>query len=258
MAVITDINSLSTNPSSNGPDGAVDPPSALDDQLRYHGAFIAQLRDGLGMPVGALLAFAGTVGTPTGWIKANGALVSRTTYAALFAYASSQGLVSEAAWTSTSSGRFSVGDGSTTFRLPDTRGMFIRGLDESRGLDASRVVGTYQEQANAPHTHSVTDSGHIHGDTGHSHGGFTDSQGSHQHGYSGWTSTGVVAASGLTSATVYAPTAAATDAAGSHAHNIATDVRTSNLLASATGISIQSQGSEGRPRNIAYPMFIKY
>ena len=258
MAVITDINSLSTNPAQNGPDGSVDPPSTLDDQLRYHGAFIATLRDGGGTPVGALMAFAGNVGTPTGWIKANGALLSRTTYPALFTYASAQGLVTEAAWAAGSSGRFSEGDGSTTFRIPDTRGVFIRGLDESRGLDASRAVGTFQDQANAPHVHGVNDPSHTHPDPGHFHAGGTSASGDHTHGYAGWASTGVLAASGLTSATVYAPTGANTNGGGNHGHTFTTDLRAANLWATSTGISIQSQGSEGHPRNLAYPMFIKY
>lgn len=257
MAITTTLAACNTNPALNGPDGS-DLPSTLDDAIRYALSFIAQLRDGAGMPVGAIMPFAGTTGTPTGWVKANGALLSRTTYSALFAYASSQGLVTESDWTATSSGRFSVGDGSTTFRIPDTRGMFIRGLDESRGLDASRAVGTYQDQANAPHVHGVTDPQHNHADPGHTHNGGTNPSGAHQHGYAGWASTGVQAASGITSATVYAPTAANTDPIGNHQHTFTTDPRGAGLSAASTGISIQSQGTEGHPRNLAYPMFIKY
>jgi len=54
MAVNTTIASLSQTASANGPDGATDPPSALDDAIRYHGAFIAQLRDGAGYAAGAI------------------------------------------------------------------------------------------------------------------------------------------------------------------------------------------------------------
>lgn len=253
MAVITDINALSTNQASNGPDGSVDPPSSLDDQLRFHGAFIAQLRDGLATPVGMCVPFIGGTSAP-GWIKANGALVSRTTYAALFAYASAQGLVSEAVWTASSSGRFSSGDGATTFRLPDTRGVFIRGLDESRGLDASRAIGTYQDHANAPHTHSVTDPTHAHPDSGHNHGGQTGADGDHVHAYQAMTATAAGASVGSTA--VYAPTSGATANAGFHAHVIPTSL--ANIGAAATGVSIQSSGTEGHPRNVAWPMFIKY
>jgi hypothetical protein len=53
MAVVTNIANLSQTASLNGPDGAVDPPSALDDQDRYLGSFIAKLRDGVGYTPGA-------------------------------------------------------------------------------------------------------------------------------------------------------------------------------------------------------------
>jgi len=66
---------------------------------------------------------------PDGWLKANGAMVSRTTYAALFAAIGTT---------------FGVGDGSTTFTLPDLRGEFIRGWDDARGVDSSRVFGSNQ------------------------------------------------------------------------------------------------------------------
>lgn len=48
MAINTTIGGLSQSPGSNGPDGGADAPSSLDDALKYHGAFIAQLRDGKG------------------------------------------------------------------------------------------------------------------------------------------------------------------------------------------------------------------
>jgi microcystin-dependent protein len=253
MALVLTLADCSTNPALNGPDGTVDPPSMLDDQQRLALSFVAQLRDGAGLPVGMCVPFTGGA-APTGWIKANGALVSRTTYAALFAYASTQGLVSEADWTATSSGRFSVGDGSTTFRLPDTRGVFIRGLDESRGLDASRAIGTFQDHANAPHVHGVTDPKHVHPDPGHNHGGQTGADGDHNHVYQGWVSTSATAFAGNT--LVYAPTPAVTTNAGFHAHVIPTSL--TNLGVAATGIAIQSSGTEGHPRNVAWPMFIKY
>jgi microcystin-dependent protein len=80
-------------------------------------------------PVGLVAHFAAT-SAPTGWLKCNGAAVSRTTYAALFALLGTT-------WGS--------GDGSTTFNLPDLRGEFIRGLDDSRGIDTGRTLGTFQE-----------------------------------------------------------------------------------------------------------------
>lgn len=55
--------------------------------------------------------FAGA-SAPDGWFICNGQLVSRTTYASLFAAIGTT---------------FGVGDGSTTFAVPDLRGQFVRG-----------------------------------------------------------------------------------------------------------------------------------
>lgn len=46
MPLYTTLAALSQTPASNPPDGTVDAPSTIDDQLRLLGAFIAQLRDG--------------------------------------------------------------------------------------------------------------------------------------------------------------------------------------------------------------------
>lgn len=116
-------------------------------------------------PPGTVVAFAGVVGgavaPPAGWLLCDGAAVSRTTYAALFA-----------AIGTTAGG----GDGATTFNLPDYRGRFIRGVDQGVGRDpdaASRgamalggntgdSVGTVESQALASHGHGVSDPGHSH------------------------------------------------------------------------------------------------
>lgn len=79
---------------------------------------------------------------PAGWLKENGAAVSRTTYAALFA------IIGTA---------FGAGDGSTTFNLPDHRGEFPRGTDDTRGIDPGRLVGSTQAQAIQSHSHAILD-----------------------------------------------------------------------------------------------------
>lgn len=57
---------------------------------------------------------------------------------------------------------FGVGDGSTTFNLPDGRGRVTRGWDNGAGVDVGRVLGSLQADQNAAHTHAVTDPGHSH------------------------------------------------------------------------------------------------
>ena len=81
-----------------------------------------------GVPIGAVFHFAAST-APTGFLKANGAAVSRATFAALFAITGTT---------------YGAGDGTTTFNLPDLRGEFIRGWDDARGIDASRAFGSAQ------------------------------------------------------------------------------------------------------------------
>jgi microcystin-dependent protein len=108
-----------------------------------------------GATVGGIQFFLSNT-APAGWLKANGALLSRTTYAALYAYAAASGnIVAEASW-SANKGAFSTGDTSTTFRIPDLRGIFIRGWDDSAGVDSGRAIGSSQADDNKAHTHTVS------------------------------------------------------------------------------------------------------
>lgn len=98
-------------------------------------------------PAGEVSAFARNT-APDGWLVCDGAAVSRTTYARLFAAIGT---------------RFGAGNGSTTFQLPDLRGEFVRGWDAGRGVDVSRGFGSSQGDTNKAHGHAVTDPGHSHG-----------------------------------------------------------------------------------------------
>lgn len=93
------------------------------------------------------IAFFGMSTPPSGWLKADGSAVSRTTYANLFAAIGTT---------------FGVGDGATTFNVPDLRGEFVRGWDDGRGVDSGRVFGSAQSDAFKSHNHSVSDPGHRH------------------------------------------------------------------------------------------------
>ena len=144
---------------------------------------------------------------PTGWLKANGAVVSRTTYATLFAAIGTT---------------FGVGDGSTTFGLPDLRGEFARGWDDARGVDTGRVFGSAQTDDNKSHDHTVTDPGHTHG-----------------------TNARTQFSSGSTSDQLASN--------GSIQYPVAT------INSTTTGITLAtSGGTEARPRNIALLACIKF
>jgi microcystin-dependent protein len=88
--------------------------------------------------VGALRKFP-IDSVPDGWIKCNGSPLSRIAYAGLFAYLGTL---------------YGAGDGSTTFLIPDYRGCFLRGLDNSRGLDPGRTISApRQDDAFQGHGH---------------------------------------------------------------------------------------------------------
>ncbi len=75
-------------------------------------------------PAGAVIDFSGTT-APTGWLLCYGQAVSRATYATLFAVTSTT---------------YGIGDGSTTFNLPDLRGRVVAGQDDMGGVSADRLT----------------------------------------------------------------------------------------------------------------------
>jgi microcystin-dependent protein len=94
-------------------------------------------------PVGAIEMYGGST-APDGWLLCNNAAISRTTYAELF------GVIGTT---------FGVGNGSTTFNVPDFRGIFPRGAGTSAKLtDANSdafagTLGTYQNDKMQGHVH---------------------------------------------------------------------------------------------------------
>ena len=100
-------------------------------------------------PAGCMSAFAGSTAPTGGWLLCYGQAVSRTTYSTLF------GVISTT---------YGVGDGSTTFNVPDMRGRGFIGLDNLGGAAASRVAAATTvgdtggaETANLAHTHTTGD-----------------------------------------------------------------------------------------------------
>lgn len=153
---------------------------------------------------------------PTGYLKANGAAVSRTTYSDLFSAIGTT---------------YGAGDGSTTFNLPDLRGEFLRGLDDSRGVDSGRTLGSAQGSQNLQHNHSASANSSV-SDPGHAHSYFRPSF-QNDSDESGFT-------------------------------NVAQGEVATSTSAAFTGISVSTSvtvnnagGSEARPRNVALLACIK-
>jgi len=94
-------------------------------------------------PVGAVQWFSSTT-APVGWLVADGRAVSRASYSALFAVVGTT---------------YGAGDGTSTFNLPDLRGMFLRGVDNAggtaRGCDPGRVFGSTQQDEFQSHLHGL-------------------------------------------------------------------------------------------------------
>lgn len=106
---------------------------------------------------------------PTGYVLCYGQLLSRTTYAALFAVLNTT---------------YGVGDGSTTFGIPDMRGRASVGKDDMGGTAAGRISiaggvmdGTILGNTGGLQTNTLT-VGQL---PSHTHTGVTDLQGQHNH-----------------------------------------------------------------------------
>nr|VFK58489.1 MAG: Phage Tail Collar Domain [Candidatus Kentron sp. TUN]VFK61639.1 MAG: Phage Tail Collar Domain [Candidatus Kentron sp. TUN]VFK67353.1 MAG: Phage Tail Collar Domain [Candidatus Kentron sp. TUN] len=89
------------------------------------------------LPVGSIL-FVPMSYAPSLFLKANGAALSTSAYPELFAVIG-----------------YTFGGSGGTFYLPDLRGEFIRGLDDGRGVDGGRSLGSYQSSQNLSHAHTV-------------------------------------------------------------------------------------------------------
>ena len=186
--------------------------------------------------VGKISMFARST-APSGYLKCNGAAISRTTYAALFSAIGTT---------------FGAGDGSTTFNIPDLRGEFIRGWDDARGIDTSRVFGSWQDGQNLSHTHDATVSSDAHN---HSWSGVTSSD-THNHTYTSRGGSFTSQSSGSSYSGTWYSTYTATSSSNTHSHTVSGTTNDNSHTHTVTNAS--SGGSEARVRNIALLYCIKY
>ena len=77
------------------------------------------------VPVGVIFDYAGAT-APSGWLFPYGQAISRITYSALFSVLGTT---------------YGVGDGTTTFNLPDFRGRVAAGKDDMGSTSANRLTG---------------------------------------------------------------------------------------------------------------------
>ncbi|MBK5510621.1 phage tail-collar fiber domain-containing protein [Pseudomonas sp. TH15] len=93
------------------------------------------------VPVGAVLAFPTGIVAP-GYLELDGSVQSIATYPDLAAFLG----------TTYNKGN----EGAGNFRLPESRGEFLRGWDHGRGVDTGRGIGSWQADDNKSHIHATT------------------------------------------------------------------------------------------------------
>ncbi len=194
-----------------------------------------------GVPVGTIVSFAGPKqNVPAGWLVCDGTAVSQANYPQLYAAIGN-----------------SWGGSGTNFNLPDLRGMFLRGVDETKGNDpdaASRTasasggntgnnVGTIQSDEIATHKHGP----------GNLTGG-TSSDGAHQHSiYQGdhrihWGDGGGYTNHRIDAGGNSRGTWLRTNQTGNHTHSVTVN----------SGNTAETGGDETRPINAYVFYIIKY
>jgi hypothetical protein len=120
----------------------------------YDGTIWVSMSASTIIPAGSVQTFAGS-SAPVGYLICDGAAISRTIYANLFAAIGTL---------------YGVGNGSTTFNLPDLRGRTIIGAGQGAGLTNRTIASKGGEETHTltvnempSHAHGVNDPGHNHG-----------------------------------------------------------------------------------------------
>lgn len=117
-----------------------------------------------GVPAGTIVQWGGAA-VPANWLLCDGQVVSRSTYASLFAAIGTA---------------YGVGDGSTTFKLPDLRGRVPVGknggsfgtLGATGGVeDVTLTTAQMPSHTHVQDAHTHTQNSHNHTQDAHSHGG---------------------------------------------------------------------------------------
>ncbi len=169
---------------------------------------------GVVMPTGAMLEYGGAT-APAGWLLCDGAAVSRTTYAALYAVLGNT---------------YGAGDGSTTFNVPDRRDRVGVGAGSTYARGATGGAATATTSLNGLHSHGASGTTEFTALTvaqmpAHQHTGTTDGAGIHNHALP----LSAIAAGGgnpgFSAGNLYEPTGPInnTENNGLHSHNFTTN-----------------------------------
>lgn len=195
---------------------------------------------GGGLPSGSIVEFGGG-SAPAGWLLCDGAAVSRTTYARLFAAIGTT---------------WGVGNGTTTFNVPDFRGRTPVGAGTGTGLTARAVAAsggaeTVQLTSTTMPSHTHTfGSGSAADPGGHTHSvsGSADAVGDHSHGVGNQSTRSDILAGGGT--TTAANAGGSTGGAGGHSHGLSATASSGGGHTHSVSGTNASTGGDGAHENM--------
>jgi len=234
-----------------GPGGNALPAGTSGQSLISNGDGTFNWRTGLD-PIGSITLFGGS-SAPDGWLLCDGSEVSRTSYSELFSVIGTT---------------YGVGDGSTTFNLPNLKGNIPVGLNNAdSSFDTLGKTGGSKNytlttnnlpahthdidppetsSANAfDHTHTVDPPATNTSSTGaHTHTGTALGSGAHSHSFTDYGYSSKVVGSGDTKYTVrYSSSTRTTAGAGTHTHSLS--IATAGTHLHSLDIPSFSSGSGG-------------
>ncbi|KAB8039448.1 hypothetical protein GCL60_04125 [Silvanigrella paludirubra] len=208
---------------------------SMQDYIRQLSEEIENLKNIPRVPPGTVVAFAGEK-VPKGWLLCDGSAVNRQTYLELFEVLK------------TSHG---IGDGSSTFNIPDYRGLFLRGVSHSKNNEVDTSASNRQAMKLGGNTGNKVGSIQLDSFKTHSHnsGGLKNS--SSYFSYSG--------TSYPSNSTVYFTTSEN----GSHSHSYAGAARANGrfMVDGGTGLDVSStnethySGSHRHSGSISLPNY---
>jgi len=153
-------------------DGAIEvklgfTPADASDLTTLSGAYTTSI----GAMTGAVMPFLRSA-APTGWVKGNGGTIGDASsggttranadtadlFALLWALDATNFPITDSAGSASSRGASAAVDYALHKRLPlpNLRAEFVRGLDDSRGVDTSRLLGSAQVEMIGPHSHPIS------------------------------------------------------------------------------------------------------
>ncbi|MCP3789458.1 phage tail protein [Pseudomonas sp. N2-11] len=121
------------------PNAISDDPTTNSSEILATTKALRALMDSLDESLVGMVAFFDMEAPPPGWIRANGASLSRAKYPRLYSRL----------------GTRHGSDSPLTFNVPEVRAEYIRALDDGRGVDPGRVLGSWAASQNLLHEHEA-------------------------------------------------------------------------------------------------------